>query len=211
MPLKTWGTEVFRSADINTYLMRQALIVCTSGTRPPPVTGMHIWQTDTNSELVWDGATWRATRWVDLVAVKTADESVTNSTIQQPDDHLFFSVEANATYIAEAFIRYNAPSTPTLTLGFTVPSGTTFPWASLSAEWGSANRDSANVRFAGVDQSQTVDAPGFGAETVWFIKGLCVRVGGTAGLFGIRWAQGASNASATILRAGSYLYARRVA
>ncbi|GIH59192.1 hypothetical protein [Microbispora siamensis] len=65
MPYKTWGTEVLTSADI--YLMRQALIVCTSGTRPPPVTGMHIWQTDTNSELVWDGSAWRTIRWADNV------------------------------------------------------------------------------------------------------------------------------------------------
>ncbi|MGW5259701.1 hypothetical protein ACWEQG_01920 [Microbispora sp. NPDC004025] len=213
MPYRTFGTEVFTSSDMNTYLMRQALIVCTSGTRPSPVPGMHIWQTDTLTEHVWDGSAWRFTRAADLFALKVADESVTNSTTQQTDDHLFVAVEANATYIAEALLRYVGTTNGALQLGFTVPAGTTFPWASFGAEFGSTNRDSASVRVAAPDQSATIGAAGFGtsAETIWAIKGLCVRTGGTAGTFGIRWAQVISDPGATTVRAGSYLHARRVA
>lgn len=44
----------------NLSLMNQAVIVCTSGTRPAsPVEGMTIYETDTNGHLVYDGSTWQ--------------------------------------------------------------------------------------------------------------------------------------------------------
>lgn len=60
MPIKTFTQgEVLTSSDVNTYLMRQAVITCTSSTRPAsPVEGMTIYQTDTDNTWVYDGATW---------------------------------------------------------------------------------------------------------------------------------------------------------
>lgn len=46
------------AADINTYLAKQAVIVCTSGSRPSPaVVGMTIYETDTARMLVYAAAT----------------------------------------------------------------------------------------------------------------------------------------------------------
>ena len=51
--------EIFTASDANTMLMKQVVIVCTSGTRPAsPVEGMTIYETDTDRLLIWDGAAW---------------------------------------------------------------------------------------------------------------------------------------------------------
>jgi hypothetical protein len=57
---KLWSTnELATSSDVNTYLMKQTIITCTSGTRPAsPVNGMHIYQTDSSQLLKWNGSSW---------------------------------------------------------------------------------------------------------------------------------------------------------
>ena len=61
MAFKTFTVgEIATASDVNTYLMKQAVIVCTSGTRPSsPVEGMVIYETDTDNLKVWDGAAWQ--------------------------------------------------------------------------------------------------------------------------------------------------------
>lgn len=60
MGYKLWSVgELASSADVNTYLMKQTIIVCTSGTRPAsPPEGMHIYETDTDRLLKYTGAAW---------------------------------------------------------------------------------------------------------------------------------------------------------
>lgn len=60
MAFKTWvAGEVFTASDVNTYLGKQAVIVCTSGTRPSsPVEGMQVFETDTDRLLSYDGTNW---------------------------------------------------------------------------------------------------------------------------------------------------------
>lgn len=61
MPFKVFATEeVLASADVQSYLMKQAVITCTSGTRPSsPNEGMTIYETDTDRYMGHDGSTWR--------------------------------------------------------------------------------------------------------------------------------------------------------
>jgi hypothetical protein len=59
VPFKTFTASVLSSADMNTYLMKQAVITCTSGTRPAsPVQGMTVYETDTNKYATYDGTAW---------------------------------------------------------------------------------------------------------------------------------------------------------
>lgn len=59
MPFKTFTPAVLTSADMNTYLMKQAVITCTSGTRPgSPTEGMTIYETDTDCYVTYDGSAW---------------------------------------------------------------------------------------------------------------------------------------------------------
>lgn len=59
MPFKTFTPSVLTSADVNTYLAKQAVITCTSGTRPgSPTEGMTIYETDTDCYVTYDGSAW---------------------------------------------------------------------------------------------------------------------------------------------------------
>lgn len=59
MAFKTFTAgSVLTAADLNDYLMEQAVIVCTSGTRPTGQDGMRIKETDTGRELMHDGTNW---------------------------------------------------------------------------------------------------------------------------------------------------------
>lgn len=60
MAFKTFTSgAVLTAAEVNTYLMQQAVIVCTAATRPSaPVEGMHISETDTDLEYVYNGSAW---------------------------------------------------------------------------------------------------------------------------------------------------------
>lgn len=63
MAFKTFTAgAVLTASDVNTYLAKQAVIVCTSTTRPSsPPEGMTIYETDTDKMLVYTSAT---TGWV---------------------------------------------------------------------------------------------------------------------------------------------------
>lgn len=58
MAFKTFTSAVLTATEVNDYLMKQANIVCTSATRPTPVEGMRIYETDTDRELAYDGSNW---------------------------------------------------------------------------------------------------------------------------------------------------------
>lgn len=61
MAFKTFvDGNVLDAADLNDYLMEQAVIACTSATRPSsPNEGMTIVETDTDRMLVYDGSAWQ--------------------------------------------------------------------------------------------------------------------------------------------------------
>lgn len=59
MGFKTFTSATLTSADVNDYLMEQAVIVCTSGTRPgSPHEGMTIYETDTDLYKHYSGSAW---------------------------------------------------------------------------------------------------------------------------------------------------------
>lgn len=60
MGFKSWATgEILTATELMNYLMKQVVIVCTSSTRPAsPTEGMHIYETDTDRTLRWDGSAW---------------------------------------------------------------------------------------------------------------------------------------------------------
>lgn len=61
MAFKTFNAgDVLTDSDVNTYLMKQVVISCTSGTRPgSPTDGMVIYETDTNKLLIRESSVWR--------------------------------------------------------------------------------------------------------------------------------------------------------
>lgn len=60
MAFKTFAPGVLTSSDLNTFLMRQAVITCTAATRPAsPNEGMMIYETDTDALAVYTGTAWQ--------------------------------------------------------------------------------------------------------------------------------------------------------
>lgn len=60
MPFKTFTAgDVLTASDVNTFLMNQSVIVCTSSTRPSsPVEGQTIYETDTDVYKTYTGSVW---------------------------------------------------------------------------------------------------------------------------------------------------------
>lgn len=61
MPFKIFGSgDVLTAVEMNDYVMEQVITTTTSGNKPvAPVEGQHIYETDTDSLVVWDGSAWR--------------------------------------------------------------------------------------------------------------------------------------------------------
>ncbi|WP_433252847.1 hypothetical protein ACQPYK_08540 [Streptosporangium sp. CA-135522] len=211
MPFKDFTAgDILTASDVDTYLMGQAVIVCTSTSRPiSPVTGMRIWQTDTLSTYVYSGASWRFLNGLSQFVRKSVDESLTSSTTVQDDDELFVAVVANAVYRIQTFIRYNSPTAADMRLTWSGPSGTVLRWGTFAPHIAQTNRDSVTVGFGVFNLTDGADVGGFGGNAVAIPMGL-LTTSGSAGTLRLRWAQSTSTASATTVRAGSCLYAERL-
>ncbi|MEU8280273.1 hypothetical protein ACFYOK_38760 [Microbispora bryophytorum] len=214
MPYKDFGIEEARSADINTYLMRQMVITCTSSTRPAsPVTGMRIWETDTSVEWVWDGTAWRVIGGFPQIAYKSVTETVTNSTTVQDDDHLFLPVSANSTYVVEALVRVDSPRAADFRVAWSAPSGNSFNWVTHAPHTNLTDPRAATISVNGFNSATAGADIGGDQEDFWaihaFIKGLLQT--SSSGTFRLRWAQSSANSTGASVLERSYLQLIRVA
>lgn len=145
------------------------------------------------------------------IALKTADESVTSSTTLQDDNEITFSVAANTDYWLEALIIFGADPTADLKVQWVGPASATLDWVTDGA--GSAA--AATVEVVSRTMQSISSTPSHGGVTnnstivCALHKGL-LRVAGTAGTFKLQWAQLASVATATIVKADSVAILTRV-
>lgn len=98
---------ILTAAEVNDYLMEQAVIACTSGTRPAsPAEGMTIYETDTDKLLVYTTATtgwvppWNMPWGVLGYAEVTADQTAIGASITD-----LTSLTLTYTYVANRRIR----------------------------------------------------------------------------------------------------------
>jgi hypothetical protein len=144
------------------------------------------------------------------VIIKPSDEPVTSSTTLQNDDHLLFSVAANATYILDAYLITSGATAATgdLKIDWTVPAGTTMRYTSSGVVASSpAVQYEATVNTPGA--SRTIGTNG-SADMGVPLRAVIVT-SATAGTVQLRWAQNTSNATPTIIRANSWLRVTRAA
>lgn len=137
------------------------------------------------------------------IAIKTVDESLASNTTLQNDDELFVTVAANTTYKVEAVLIYSGATTGDMKVAFTWPTSATMPWGLLGYTTALAFQA---VAFSAPSSGTpfSVGCNGAGNDLVLYLSGT-LTVGSTAGTLQIQWAQAASDATATIVRAGSWL------
>jgi hypothetical protein len=114
MPFKVYSSgDLLTTVDLDTYIVSQCVIRCTSGTRPSePSEGWHIYETDTQQLFAFKGGQWVSyvpTVGNERFVIKSADQSST-STSDINDSHLTISVSANRTYIWEIFCCVSSAS-----------------------------------------------------------------------------------------------------
>ena len=91
MPFRTFAdAEVLTAAWVNDYLMEQATVICTSGTRPSgvgaPIEGMTIFETDTDRFLIYNGSAWirvgsvSSAGWTGCHVQRAATQTIPNVT-----------------------------------------------------------------------------------------------------------------------------------
>lgn len=137
-----------------------------------------------------------------VTAVKTADETVNNSTTLQDDDHLAVSLEASSTYAVDAFLDIDASATAvgvTFKAGLSVPSGATVSWGIL-----------ANSNSAGNGESLDEVGGAGGQRSHGGLRGYVIT-SDTAGDLQLQWAQEVAEASDLTLKSGSWLRVEKIA
>lgn len=147
------------------------------------------------------------TWFVPVAATKTADQSVTSSTVLVNDSELLVPVAANATYAFDAWLDFIALAGADIKWTWTVPAGTGLTYSAQHNEGGGTGYNNSQVVYV---NSDTVPAAGASPTvTAATMRGTLVT-GSSSGTLQLKWAQGASSASATHVRSPSSLELRRI-
>ncbi|MEV0115883.1 hypothetical protein AB0H77_21980 [Streptomyces sp. NPDC050844] len=147
-------------------------------------------------------------------ARKTTDTSRASTATPVADEHLLFTVEANAAYIWDGWLKYFADPAADLQVDFTVPAGSLGEWNGFGAGSGTAGigvTTGYSIRTEANDVSQPRNYYGSTDSTHGLILHGLLRVGSTSGTFSLDWSQGTSNAIATIVHTDSWLRMQRIA
>jgi hypothetical protein len=133
-----------------------------------------------------------------LKTVKTLDQVVTNSTMQQNDSALKVTVASSTTYIIDRAIFATASSTGDIAISMTAPSGSILILGYQSG----ANQ---GVITSGVTSSRIV-IPSPNTSIPIHLEGVVI-LGGTGGDVQLKWAQATAVSGGTAVQAGSFLRA----
>jgi hypothetical protein len=146
--------------------------------------------------------------------LKTADESVTSSTTLQNDDHLLYAIPAIGTYAFDLYLwaLSAANAAGDIAVAFSFPAGTLHfqgqgPDPALASGSVQTGEWKANLSAT---SGTTVISYGLSTNLVGIhVHGLLAAT--ATGTLQTMWAQVASNASASTVKAGSHLIVRQVA
>ncbi|KIX77112.1 hypothetical protein SF23_13845, partial [Streptomyces sp. MBRL 10] len=139
---------------------------------------------------------------------KTADEPITNNTLQD-DNELLLPVVANGWYEIAMYIDTEGDPAADLTMGWSVPAGAVLSWTESGVSAGNTN----NIGSIKLQRNDAATASGVGiiaAGSVVLVRGI-LRVAGTGGTLQFRWAQTSANVAPTIVKTGSTLKLTRIA
>lgn len=122
-------------------------------------------------------------------------------------------LEADGIYAVDAYVAYNANATGDLKLALAGPAGSTGHWG-IYAMAAAATGTAGDLNALRADVGSTLVAGGSGTSPagahICIPRGI-IEVGATAGDLVLQFAQNVSNATATVIKAGTWLRAWRIA
>lgn len=147
---------------------------------------------------------------------KTADESVTSSTVLQDDDHLTFAIAANEEWVADFDLDVGGNlALHGIKVAITVPSGATLNVAASIVGPGPSGTGAANATNGRTTTSGAAIDLGlifFGSSATGLMRlSAWALNGATPGNVTLQFAQSTSNGTAVKLFKGSHMQATRVA
>lgn len=147
--------------------------------------------------------------------MKTADQSVTSSTVQVDDTHMQYTIGSTGTYVVDVWLDVTSAANAAgdIQVGFSFPTGTMRAWSGPGIDPALASGTLAQGKFAA--------NMGLTSGTAWTDFGVSTTSAGfvihalftatATGTLKFQWSQFASNANATTVKAGSHMLVRQVA
>lgn len=170
--------------------------------------GWAIIETDTGVIRIGDGQTAYASLSTDIGAgfakYKAADQSKASDATLADDDTLFFPMLANTKYAFEFKAFFDTAATPDFKFAIDAPASPTI-LRLIRKHVDPAALTSLVVASEVAEVGSTALAGGTGTNGGFVEAEGIVHNGVNAGNLAFQWAQNTSNASATIVRAGSYI------
>jgi hypothetical protein len=206
MPFKVFAAGILSTADLDSYLMSQCIIRCTTATRPTITVeeGWHIYDTDIHQFLRYESGKWVQIGALDVVAMKPADEAYSTNVLHD-DLHMQLPLVANTTYLFDSYIcATGTVSGLHFIMGaWTVPAGTIMDYRSSHPTQG--EEGAINMRF--FQHTDTlfiyVTTPGTATQ----IEGRIVT-GSVGGTVILRWRAGSGTVTT---KQHSFIRARPIA
>lgn len=149
-------------------------------------------------------------------AVKAANTTRASTTTKTDDPDLTMPVVANAVYYVEFILAAQSSSTtPNINTAWNVPAtatGLKFAHGPTNNATNFVTRTDTNARVSAHGYTTGLDyiINGSGVSVAILEKSI-VTTGANSGTIAIQWAQNTSNATGTVVEAGSYMYIRRIA
>jgi hypothetical protein len=144
--------------------------------------------------------------------IKTADETVTNSSTVQNDDQLFVPLLANSAYWFECMLIYDGIQAADIKIGFAFPAGASLVWTHGGLDIGSTGLNgevSRAGRSAATGDAGCPNGSTGGTRVYMPVEGR-VATSGTAGNLQLQWSQNTANATGTIMGVDSVMIVQRL-
>lgn len=144
----------------------------------------------------------------EIIAIKTADETIISTGTYQDDDHLFLEVEASGVYVYKIRGGFVSSTTADFRHRMSAPSGT---FSGTYFDYSTAAGTNSRLTYSNPTDAANTGLDGKSPTETSFEFGGIFTCGSTGGTLQWQWAQDVSTASNTIVRAGATITAIRTA
>lgn len=146
--------------------------------------------------------------------VKSGDQnSNTNSTALVNDSELFFTTVPNATYLVDAYLSYGGAQAGDIRVAWSVPSGASAARYITAPAVGMTSNENASMvsirREATTEQQAGASGGTANDFTDWHEKTI-IRTGASGGTAQLRFGQGTSSGTVTVMRQDSFMIIERI-